>query len=292
MQGAGLASVDRRHRRSVTAVVPALNEAANIGWVLGRLPECVDEVVVVDGRSTDDTIEAALRARPDARVVCEMRPGKGAALRAGFERASGDYVVMLDADGSMEPAEITSYLSVLEEGYDLVKGSRFITGGGSTDISRVRVIGNLGLLQLINRLHGCSFTELCYGYMAFRRSVLPRLRLTADGFEIEAQIVSHSLRAGLRVAEVASFEAMRRSGESNLRTFRDGSRVVRELIRARMRRFPALGSENATASTSTSGATGQAPAGGPGRVVSAPLRTDPVSAISRSPEPQPSVCSK
>jgi glycosyltransferase involved in cell wall biosynthesis len=222
----------------VSVVVPALNEARNIGWVLDRLPECVDEVIVVDGRSTDGTIEAALRARPDATVVCETRPGKGAALRAGFERSSGEFVVMLDADGSMEPAEITRYLPLLRNGYDLVKGSRFITGGGSTDISRLRGIGNLALLHVANRLHRCSFTELCYGFMAFRRSMLPNLRLTADGFEIEAQIVSHSLRAGLRVAEVASFEAVRRSGASNLRTFRDGSRVVRELIMARMRRFP------------------------------------------------------
>ena len=237
-QGSDRAWADRRRRRSVSVVVPALNEARNIAWVLGRLPDCVDEVIVVDGRSTDGTIEAALRARPDATVVCEARPGKGAALRAGFERCSGEFVVMLDADGSMEPAEIPRYLPLLREGYDLVKGSRFITGGGSTDISRLRVMGNLALLQVANRLHRCSFTELCYGFMAFRRSMLPRMRLTADGFEIEAQIVSHSLRAGLRVAEVASFEAVRRSGESNLRTFRDGSRVIRELVTARMRPFP------------------------------------------------------
>jgi glycosyltransferase involved in cell wall biosynthesis len=221
--------------RTVSAVIPALNEGQNIEWVLNGLPDCVDEVVVVDGRSTDDTIEATLRARPDARIVHEMRPGKGVALRAGFEHSRGDYVVMLDADGSMEPAEITRYVVMLDEGFDMVKGSRFMDGGGTTDISRLRAVGNFSLLALANRAYGCRFTELCYGYMAFRRDAIPRLVLSADGFEIETQIVVHAVKAGLRIAEVASFEAPRRSGESNLRTFRDGSRVLRELVRARRR---------------------------------------------------------
>jgi glycosyltransferase involved in cell wall biosynthesis len=221
--------------RSVSAVIPALNEARNIEWVLTRLPQCVDEVVVVDGRSSDDTVGVALRARPDARIVRELVPGKGAALRAGFAEASGDYLVMLDADGSMEPAEISRHVAMLDEGFDLVKGSRFMDGGGTTDISRLRALGNFSLLGLANRFYGCRFTELCYGFMGFRRDVLPELQLTADGFEIETQIVAHAVLAGLRVVEVASFEAPRRSGESNLRTFRDGSRVLRELMRARRR---------------------------------------------------------
>jgi glycosyltransferase involved in cell wall biosynthesis len=222
----------------VSVVVPALNEAENIGWVLDRLPACVDEVLVVDGRSVDDTIGAALRARPDARIVAEMRPGKGAAVRAGFAAARGDYVVMLDADGSMEPAEISRYVALLDEGYDVVKGSRFLAGGGTTDISRLRAVGNFTLLGIVNALYGCRFTELCYGFMGFRRSAIERLCLDASGFEVETQIVTHAVRARLRIAEVPSFEAERRSGESNLRTFRDGNRVLNELFRARLRRWP------------------------------------------------------
>ena len=242
------ARVQGRADPKVSVVLPALNEARNVGWVLSRLPACVEEVLLVDGRSVDDTIEVALRVRPDTRVVAESAPGKGAALRAGFAAARGDYVVMLDADGSMEPGEIARYLALLEEGYDVVKGSRFLAGGGTSDISRIRALGNFGLLAIANRLYGCRFTELCYGYMAFRRSALADLQLSASGFEIETQIVAHAVRAGLRVGEVPSFEAARRSGESNLRTFRDGGRVLRELIRARSRRWPASSDRGLAAS--------------------------------------------
>ena len=223
--------------KSVSVVIPTLNEEANIGWVLDRVPPDVDEVVLVDGRSTDGTIDVARRARPDLLLVEEPTPGKGAALRSGLLAARCDAVVILDADGSMAPSEIERFIAKLDEGYELVKGSRFMPGGGTADISRVRAFGNLVLVELMNRLYAQRFTELCYGYMALRRDVIRRLQLTANGFEIETQIVAHALRAGLRVAEVPSFEAVRLNGASHLRTFRDGSRVLREMIRARARNF-------------------------------------------------------
>ena len=217
---------------TVSVVIPTLDEERNIGWVLERLPSGVDEVIIVDGRSTDGTVAAARAARPDVRVVYEFRPGKGAALRAGFAAARSDVIEMLDADGSMHPAELVRYVELIGQGYDLVKGSRFLPGGGTADISRLRAAGNLALLGFANWRFYCEFTELCYGFMALRRSAVPRLRLTADGFEIETQIVASALRERLQVAEVPSFEAARRNGVSNLRTFRDGSRVLRELLRA------------------------------------------------------------
>jgi glycosyltransferase involved in cell wall biosynthesis len=245
---------------TVSVVIPTLDEERNIAWVLERLP-VVQEVIVVDGRSADRTVDAARAARPDVRIVNELRRGKGAALRAGFSAARGDVIVMMDADGSMHPAELTRYVELIAAGYDLVKGSRFLAGGGTADISRLRAMGNLALLGFANRLFYCEFTELCYGFMALRRSVLPRLRLTADGFEIEAQIVASALREGLLVAEVPSFEAARRSGVSNLRTFRDGSRVLRELVRARRVR-PVLDVELAPSPVATPAVVLPAPAVG------------------------------
>lgn len=224
-------SVDTRRRVSV--VIPTKNEAANVAWVLERIPAYVDQVVLVDGQSTDGTVEVARAVRPDIEVVHEVRPGKGAALRTGFAAATGDLVVMLDADGSMDPREIERYVDRLENGCDLVKGSRFSSGGGSNDISMLRKAGNRGLLHLLNVLYRSQFTELCYGFMGFRREKLKALGLRADGFEIETEIVARAVRAGLRVSEVPSFEKERRYGESKLRPGRDGGRVVATLLRVR-----------------------------------------------------------
>ena len=225
----------RRLGRRITVVIPAKNEARNIGWVVERLPSFVEELVIVDGRSTDRTVDVVLALRPDAVIVNDKRPGKGAALRAGFAAATGDYVVMLDADGSMDPQEIEHFIEALDRGAHMAKGSRFLDGGGTADMSYLREAGNRGLLILANILFGASNTDLCYGYAAFRRHEVLGLDLDADGFEIETQLFMRATRQGLRVVEVPSFEAPRRFGTSNLNTFRDGWRVLMTMLRERMR---------------------------------------------------------
>jgi glycosyltransferase involved in cell wall biosynthesis len=222
--------------RTVTLVVPAMNEAANIPWVFERIPSCVSEVVLVDGYSTDDTVGAALRARPDTRIVRQHARGKGSALRCGFTAATGDYVVMIDADGSMDPLEIDTFLHALDNGYDFVKGSRYLPGGGSEDLTKLRNIGNFALKASVNMLFLVPFTDLCYGYVAFRRACLDQLCLTSHGFEIEAEMAIHAVKAELRIAEVPSNELCRRNGLSNLNTFRDGKRVLRTVVRERVSR--------------------------------------------------------
>ena len=224
-------------RPLVSVVVPARNEEQNIAWVLARLPSA-HEVILVDGCSTDDTVAVARGARPDIVVLSDHGRGKGDALRIGFNAASGHFVVMLDADGSMDPAEIPLFVDALLDGHDVVKGSRLLPGGGSDDLSRVRAGGNRALCALVNRLYGARFTDLCYGYFAFRRSCLPLLKLCTDGFEIETEIVVCSLRAGLRVAEVPSYELPRRHGASNLHATRDGTRVLVTLLHRRLSRYP------------------------------------------------------
>jgi hypothetical protein len=226
------------HRQTVSVVIPALNEQKNIGWVLDRLPVVVDEVVLVDGYSRDRTVEIARAARPDIVVIRQNGRGKGEALRAGFRAATGDLVVMIDADGSMDPAEIDRFVTPLLHGYDFVKGSRFLTGGGSTDLTPVRRLGSQALVRMTNALFLVRFTDLCYGYCSFRRDCLPALALTAHGFEIETELVVHAVKANLRIAEVPSMELPRRSGMSNLHTFRDGQRVLRTLVRERVARRP------------------------------------------------------
>jgi glycosyltransferase involved in cell wall biosynthesis len=226
---------ERRSMREIelTVVIPTKNEAQNLPWVLERLPDITDEVIIVDGMSTDGTVDVARQVRPDVRVVMERQPGKGAALRAGFAAAMGRYVVMIDADGSMDPGEIVRYVAMLRRDCDFVKGSRFREGGGSSDISFVRNLGNAVLRQTVNALYRVDMTDLCYGFMGFRRDKLGLLNLESDGFEIETEIIVRAIKVGLRIGEVPSFEAERRHGESNLNAWRDGRRVLRTLLSER-----------------------------------------------------------
>jgi len=224
----------RTTERTVSVVIPTLNEEQNIRWVLERLPDLVTEVVLVDGRSTDRTVEIARAIRPDIEVVLESKPGKGAALRAGFAAATGDFVVMIDADGSMDPSEIERFVDALHSGYEFVKGSRFAPGGGTSDISTIRRLGNGALRAAVNTLYRTHFSDLCYGFIGFHRDKLGVLRLRSDGFEIVTEMTVRAVTASLRIGEVASYEYERQYGESNLRAWRDGRRALRTLIRERL----------------------------------------------------------
>jgi glycosyltransferase involved in cell wall biosynthesis len=219
----------------VSFVIPTLNEAKNLRSLLPRIPDWVQEVIIVDGRSTDGTVAIARQLREDVRIVMEPRPGKGVALQAGFNAATGEIIVMMDADGSMAPEEAILFVGALMSGADLVKGSRFMQGAGSEDISIVRHLGNWSLTQLVRLLYGCSFSDLCYGYVAFWRKHVDTLGCDCDGFEIETLINVRALKSRLKIVEVASFEAPRISGESNLRAVRDGIRVLKTILRERVK---------------------------------------------------------
>ena len=225
----------------VSVVVPTYNEAKNLPHVLPRLPADLHEVIVVDGRSVDDTIEVARSLRPDVKIVLQNRVGKGNAMACGFAAVTGDIVVMLDADGSADPDEIHRFVAALVEGADFAKGTRFAGGGGSSDITKVRAWGNRWLNRAANVLFGTRYTDLCYGYNAFWRHCLDSLQLDprvedrggkqwGDGFEIETIINTRIAKAGLKIAEVPSFELLRIHGESNLNTWRDGFRVLWALV--------------------------------------------------------------
>lgn len=216
---------------TTSVVIPALNEAKNLPFVLPRIPRWVDEVLLVDGHSNDNTTEVARQLVPNIRIVTQKGRGKGDALRSGFAAARGEVIVMLDADGSTDPAEIPLFVATLRAGADFVKGSRFIQGGGTTDMPLYRKLGHGALVSLVRFLFGGRYSDLCYGYTAFWARVLPHLGLDANGFEIETQMNVRALQAGLRVAEVPSFESERRFGEAKLQAFRDGWRVLTTILR-------------------------------------------------------------
>jgi glycosyltransferase involved in cell wall biosynthesis len=251
-------------------VIPTLNEARNLPYVFSQLPADIHEVIVVDGHSVDDTIAVARQLRPDVRTVQQTRRGKGNALACGFEAATGDVIAMIDADGSADPSEIPRFVQALLNGADFAKGTRFAAGGGSSDITRLRKLGNRLLAAVVNLCHGTHYSDLCYGYNVFWQKYVPVLgldissppppkgdgRLWGDGFEIETLIHMRVAEEGLRVAEVPSFEHPRIHGVSNLDAFSDGLRVLTTILierrRARLRhrsRRRALGARTAAALT-------------------------------------------
>jgi glycosyltransferase involved in cell wall biosynthesis len=216
---------------TVSVVVPAMNEAENLPHVFATLPQWVDEIVLVDGNSTDDTVAVAKRLRPNVKVVMQTGKGKGDALAAGFAACTSDIIVMIDADGSTDGREIISFVGALVTGADFVKGSRYAPGGGSDDLTLNRRLGNKVLTGIVNVMYRTQYTDLCYGYNAFWARHLDVLDLDCDGFEVETLMNVRAAKAGLKVHEVPSHERNRIHGESNLRAVRDGFRVLKTILK-------------------------------------------------------------
>ncbi len=227
----------------VSVVVPSLDEHDNLAEVIPMIADEY-EIIVVEGARYFRTEQLVRRLRPDAIIVEQTRYGKGNALACGFERATGDIVVTLDADGSADATEIPRFVAAIEGGADVAKGTR--SRGGSDDITALRWLGNGALTALANLLFRTKYTDLCYGFNAFRREVVSVIDLPApdpiggklqwgDGFEVEAILNCRIAVADLRVAEVPSHELKRIHGVSNLSAPRDGLRVLRSLLVERWR---------------------------------------------------------
>lgn len=222
-------------RPHISIVIPTLNEAENLQYVLPLIPSSISEVILVDGNSTDNTVIIARQLLPTIKVVKQLGRGKGNALKEGFALCTGDIIVMLDADGSADPGEIPRFIEMLKEGIDFAKGSRFMKGGGSHDITALRRLGNSILSILVNTLFHTQFSDLCYGYNAFWKHCLDHIEVDCEGFEVETLINLRIHLAHLNIVEVPSFEYPRVYGESKLRTFRDGWRVLMTILRERPR---------------------------------------------------------
>lgn len=230
----------RRHPTipgAVSVVIPTLNEAGNLPYVLNTIPAWVHEVILVDGRSDDDTQRVARVLRPDVRIVHEHKRGKGAAMKAGLLAATGEYLIALDADGSMDGAEIGAFRDAFVAGADYVKGSRFCPGAGSSDITPFRRFGDGAICLLLLMLFGARYSDATYGYIGVRADRLDRLGIDTDGFEVETLIGIRARRARLKTTEVPCYEAHRIHGTSNLRAFHDGLRIFRVIVSERLRRY-------------------------------------------------------
>lgn len=215
-------------------IVPTLNEEKNINGVIQKLRYLgFTNILVIDGNSTDRTV--AFAERLGVHVIHQNGKGKGNALRQAFNYygLNGDPIVVMDADGSMNPEELFSLIETLERGADLVKGSRFVSHGGSEDLTLIRRLGNRILVSLVNILWSTRYTDLCYGFAVFKREAIEKLypHLRSRNFEIETEIFIKAKKLGLKVVEVPSVEMRRKHGKSNLKAYKDGFHILRTILR-------------------------------------------------------------
>jgi len=205
----------------VTVLICALNEEGALPHVLPRVPQWVDEVLLVDGHSSDGTVQLARALRPGIRILRQPGRGKGDALKCGVAAGRGDIVVTVDADGETDPADLPRFLEPLLDGHDLVKGSR-LAAGRPARMPRHRWLGNKVLAFTYNLLYGTRYTDVCSGYNAFWKSSFQRLELTHDSCEMEQQLLARARKAGLKIAEVAHSSDGRLCGSSKVSGIKQG----------------------------------------------------------------------
>jgi hypothetical protein len=226
--------IEQHHMANVSLLIPALNEAKNIAVLLNKLAvilPTIAQITVVDGGSTDGTADVATAL--GATTILQQGTGKGDALRQAFrDNLSDEIVVVMDADGSNRPEEIPQLVAAIVKGADIAKGSRFLKGGGSTDLSYIRKMGNKLFVSLVNHAWSTEYTDLCYGFLALKLDALKRLvpLLESKHFQIETEICIKARKLGLKVVEVPSGELKRRHGDSKLRGFRDSLRIAKTIL--------------------------------------------------------------
>ncbi len=217
----------------VSLIIPTKNEQGAIGRVLKEIPKnIINEIIVIDGHSTDDTAkEAKSELRSKDKFILQEKKGFGRALQQAFKEASGDIIVIMNGDGSHNPQDVLKLVKKIKQGYQYVIASRYIKGARSDDDTTVRFIGNRLLTFLTNLLHGSHVTDSLHFYTAINRKDLNKLHLSSPGFEFCIEILIRAHYAGLKFAEIPVVERARFAGKSKVNAFLAGWKILGMILR-------------------------------------------------------------
>jgi len=218
-------------RLKTTLLLPTLNEIEAVQVVIPQIKrDWIDEILVVDGGSKDGTVEY-LRGQGLTVLSQPLGRGYGHAMAFGLQRAAGDIIIEFTPDGNSVPADIPRIIAKVNEGYDLVIGSRYLAGARSDDDDRLTALGNWLFTTIVNILFGARYTDVLVGFRAFRRDAALRLKLDAPGLSWPCQSSIRFARARLRVTEIPANEPKRIGGERKMRPFKTGWEIVKLILR-------------------------------------------------------------
>ncbi len=219
---------------TISVVICAFNEEKSLPYVLPKIPNWVDEILLIDGHSTDHTVTEAQKVMPKIQVLFQPNRGKGDALRYGFKHATKDIVVTLDADGATDPLEMNRFIKSLLNGYDFAKGSRFLSILPNDKPSH-RIFGNLLIAAIFNTLYAARYTDLCSGYNAFWKRTIAKFNFQSnDCFEDEPLLIAKVKKAKLKIAEIGHADLGRIGGESKSPSWRQGFKAIKTITRERI----------------------------------------------------------
>lgn len=216
----------------VTLIAATLNELEAAQVVLPRIDRTwVDEIIVVDGGSTDGTVEFC--QAQGYTVFRQKERGYGAAMWEAVERARGEYIIEFPPDGNSLPEKVPDVIRKLQEGYDFVIASRYAPGARSDDDDFLTAIGNWGFTFATNLLFWSSYTDVLVGFRGYRKDAYQKLHMTARGLDWSIQMPIQFRKKGLRTADIPAIEPKRIGGVRKMRPFRTGWRILKTLVKER-----------------------------------------------------------